>query len=188
MPSRISYNLPPPRSTLLEVITDEWIRHVFIGALPWAAAMWAWDQCFIQGWQVTVQLSVCCAWLMRRELRCLAAEGANVDDLREVVVDILPEMHPRYIRDAAEAMHVGSYEMSRWPSTPTMLRRRFARASATRRSRSSKLSSQASSDAPRSCPSPRCACACRCLARPRLAAPRPRCDRVQQARYGTVVT
>ena len=97
---------PPPtaRSTLLEVITDEWIRHVFIGALPWAAAMWAWDQCFIQGWHVAVQLCVSCAWLMRRELRCLAAEGANIDDLREVSFGILPEIHPRCIRDVAEAI------------------------------------------------------------------------------------
>ena len=97
---------PPPRSTLLEVITDEWIRHVFIGALPWAAAMWAWDQCFIQGWHVAVQLCVSCAWLMRRELRCLAAEGANVDDLREVSFGIMPEIHPRCIRDVAEAIRV----------------------------------------------------------------------------------
>jgi len=76
---------PPPRAALLGLLEHEWVRPGFVGALPWAAALWAIDQCVLQGWGVLAEICAACLWLLRREVRRLDASAAGVAELREAM-------------------------------------------------------------------------------------------------------
>ena len=72
----------PPRATLERVVDEEWVTHVFVGALPREALLWAWDQFVLQGWHLAAELAAACLYLMRREIRRLDQGCAGATELR----------------------------------------------------------------------------------------------------------
>ncbi len=76
---------PPPQASLLRLVETEWLRPGFVGALPWEAALWAWDQGVTQGWGALSEVAAACLWLLRREVRRLDRACAGVEELREAM-------------------------------------------------------------------------------------------------------
>ena len=72
----------PPRKMLETLVEEEWLLHAFVGSLPRAALMWAWDQFALQGWDIAAELAADCLYLMRREVRRLDHTTAGATELR----------------------------------------------------------------------------------------------------------
>lgn len=53
------------------LIDEEWLDHALVGALPWPALLWVWDQCALTGWGALAEMAADCLWLLRRDIKRL---------------------------------------------------------------------------------------------------------------------
>ena len=73
---------------LFEIVSALYIN-LFVGVLPWEAALWAIDQCVVhrRGWALLSDVAVACLWLLRRPLRRIAKAKRGLDELRDLLRD-----------------------------------------------------------------------------------------------------